>query len=307
MHQNNMRADETIYTKNQIQLSVSPKNSFLVWLSHDVDRIFKSLFHSTVHWIRDKKFKHFTSLLSGRNTYWNFNRIMDIEAQYDVKSTFFFLNESMRINLLKPKTFLLAKASRYSIFDPNIQAIIQKLDQEGWEIGLHGSYQSYNNATLLKEEKNALENIVGHRVDGIRQHYLNLSIPQTWEIHKSIGLKYDASYGLNEDVGFRNQVSHPFRPFNNDFVVFPITIMDIPLFRKYRNLSTVWDTCLKLIDQAEKNRTLLSILWHQRVFNEDDFPGFSQIYKRLMQECQKRNACFCTGRNIFNYIKPVGS
>ena len=293
------------FTDSQTSLSLPPNKSFLVWLSHDVDRIRKTFLHSLYYAIKDRRVNHVTSFFSSGNPYWNFERIMALEDRYGVKSTFFFLNESMKANIFDPYSFVLAKG-RYSITDPSVENIIRKLDRKGWEIGTHGSYGSYNNRDLLEREKNTLEKIVGHPVEGIRQHYLNMDIPETWKIQRALGFQYDASFGLTDDVGWREDVHYPFYPLNDQFTVFPITIMDSALFMKYRDIDTIWKICLGIIEKAQEKKALLSLLWHQRVFNEHDFPGYREIYERLIEECLKRNAQFTTGKDIGSYLNHNG-
>jgi len=289
------------YTDKQVRFTLPSSKKFLVWLSHDVDRVYKTFFHSIYYAINERNIRHFLDYFKKGNPYWNFERIMSLESKHGVRSTFFFLNESMKASVLQPRSFILAKG-RYEILDPKIQEIIRKVDHDGWEVGVHGSYESYKNQPLLENEKQTLEGIVNHPVTGIRQHYLNLSIPQTWKIQKSVGLKYDASYGLTQDIGFRDQVFYPFRPFNDEFIVFPLTIMEKPLFDRSKDLEDAWETCLKWIGLAEKKGTLLSLLWHQRIFDEHGFPGYREIYERIIVECLKRDAQFCTGKDIHNYI-----
>ena len=290
------------YIDNQIQFNLPPNKKFFVWLSHDVDRVYKTFLHSCFYAIKERNIHHFSGYFQGTNSYWNFERILSLESKHNVKSTFFFLNERMKANLLNPKSFILAKG-RYNILNPEIQKIIRTIDEEGWEVGLHGSYNSYLDESLLDKEKQTLENIIQHPIAGIRQHYLNLSIPETWKIQKSLGLKYDASFGLTRDVGFRDEVYYPFRPFNDEFIVFPLTIMERPLFDLSKNTDDAWQTCLKLINIAEEKGTLLSLLWHQRIFDENGFPGYRQMYEKIIIECLKRGAQFCTGKDIFHYIK----
>ena len=46
---------------------------------------------------------------------------------------------------------------RYNIHESKLIDIIQKLNKSGWEIGLHGSYNSYKNKDRLAKEKRGLE------------------------------------------------------------------------------------------------------------------------------------------------------
>jgi len=233
--------------------------------------------------------------------YWNFERIMEIENKYGVKSTFFFLHETKSIDLLQPKNWALS-LGRYNFFhDEKISEIIQRLHDNGWEIGLHGSYDSYKNKDMLAQEKKLLEDVVGDEIVGIRQHYLNLEIPQTWKIQEEVGFKYDASFGSNYEIGFREGKYLPFHPFNDSFLVIPLTIMDSALFRNSKSIEEAWVKCEDLINQAEKRGALLTVVWHQRVFNEKEFPGWSKVYKKVIQECIRRDAWVTKAMDIWRW------
>lgn len=288
------------YLEHLIKPILPAGKTFLVWLSHDVDRLKKTFFHYLYYAWKERRASHLGQLIRGENPYWNFEALTALEEKYKVRSTFFFLNESIEANIFEPRTLVLAK--RYHILDAKIQDVIRTLDKGGWEVGVHGSYRSYNDKNLLGHEKETLEKIVGHAVVGGRQHYLNLTIPQTWEIHRALGFRYDASFGLTTDVGYREGIVYPFRPFGDAFTVFPLTIMDKVLLGKYKP-AEAWDQCLRLMDTAQKKGGLFSLLWHDRVFNEHDFPGYAQTYERLIVECQKRSAQFCTGQNVFEFLK----
>ena len=171
-------------TEKLIKPKLPAGKSFLVWLSHDVDRVYKTLAHAFYYFIKNRKWHHLGHYFQGFNTYWNFEKIISLEAKHGVKSTFFFLNESMQAKWTDFKSFVLAKG-RYDIRDPKIVKTIKLLDARGWEIGIHGSYRSYNDRQLLKKEKEILEEILGHPIESIRQHYLNLTIPETWQIQKA--------------------------------------------------------------------------------------------------------------------------
>ena len=79
---------DNIYSKDNDRL--------LVWLSHDVDWTKKDSIHSLYNFVKQKRFYHLRTLFHDKNSYWNFYSILELESKYNAKSTFFFLNESMK-------------------------------------------------------------------------------------------------------------------------------------------------------------------------------------------------------------------
>lgn len=121
-----------------------PENKkFALCLTHDVDRVDKKWWHCIYYFIKTGRLYQLKSILNKKRDrpYWNFEKIMEIENKYDVKSTFFFLNESKKLELLSIETYKLA-IGYYDINTPEIANIIQELYEKGWEIGVHGSYDS---------------------------------------------------------------------------------------------------------------------------------------------------------------------
>ena len=273
-----------------------------VALSHDVDRtskhyqyfsyLAKSLIKRN---FADAKYQ-LQSLFSKENPYWNFPEIIRIEENLDVKSTFFFLDESIPFRLFDKKNWQLS-LGRYNIREKKIMEIMQYLDKNGWEIGVHGSYLSYNNEELLKKEKNNIEDIIGHAVSGTRQHYLNLD-NNTWTIHKKLGFKYDSTWGLTRSFGIKEGKIHPFRPFDDAFLVIPLMIMDTPFLETREH----WKQYKQLVEQLDKQNGILVINWHQRVFNEKEFPFYKDAYVRIIEDCKERNARFDTLSGFYNKI-----
>ncbi len=290
-----------------MNVSYPGNRSFVLALSHDVDRVAKQWWQFS-YYIIQASFKrcptqicrHLQSLAASfRNDdpYWNFQRLMDLEEDLGVRSTFFFLNEQGRANLLSPSSFILFWG-RYDITAAPLQKIIRTLDAGKWEIGLHGSYFSYCEETLLAQEKAQLEAIVGKPVTGSRQHYLNLNIPETWQAQAKIGLTYDSTLGFSTKVGFRWQRPHPFYPKDPltgheiPILQIPLGIMDVPLMQS----SDPWSVALSQIEFVERERGVLTLDWHQRVFNPWEYREWQAMYARIIRECQHRGA----------WITPLG-
>lgn len=266
-----------------------------VCLSHDIDRIYKSYQYLTkpLKALKEGNISLFIKRLFSpfyeRNPYWGFDKIIEIESRYEVKSTFFILNESIKVNWFKPSTYILA-LGRYKIIDERLVDMIHYLSQNGWEIGVHGSYNSYKDLELLRKEKCELENMLGHSVIGIRQHYLNLE-ENTWQLQFEAGFLYDSSFGYNEDIGYKDNRTKPFFPLNNsDFCVIPMVIMDSP----FVNSKDKWRRLDEICDQCESDNGYLVINFHTNTFNELDFPYVASDYESIIRKLKKKNARFMT-------------
>ena len=271
-----------------------------VAITHDVDRTVKTYQYFTHSLRHFKKSEHQAiarqlQSIFIRNTFWNFEDILDTENFYGVKSTFFFLNESIRFNLLKPSNWQLS-LGRYNISQKKIINTIKKIDNLGFEVGVQGSYNSYSNQELLNTEKSILENIVGHEIIGIRQHYLNLT-DNTWQLQKNAGFKYDSSLGFTDDIGYKDTRYNYFRPFDDDFVVIPLVIMDGPFMSLNDDK---WEKFNTIVKETKEHNALLVLDWHTNNFNELEFPGYRSTFIEILQRLKNDGAKFYTLKEYYN-------
>lgn len=297
-------------------MKIWPNHSrFVLALSHDVDRVSKRyqflyyFVHAMVTMQPNELRQHLRSLVAlrrGDDPYWNFERIMVIENELNVRSTFFFLNEQGKANIFKPRTMMLFWG-RYNLNSERIKRVIYKLLNGGWEIGVHGSYNSYRDEMLLKNEKKNLEDIVGKQIKGIRQHYLNLEISNTWKRQAISGFSYDSSLGYSNKVGFRWNAVHPFYPKDRltgkliPVLQLPMAMMDSTLMKT----ANPWDEALALIKLAEQKQGVLTINWHQRVFNPWEYRTQQEIYIRIIKECQRRGAWVALLGEVFEWCVNI--
>ena len=75
---------------------------------------------------------------------------------------------------------------------------------------MHPSYFSLKDAAILKKEKLRLENIINTPVTFSRQHYLRLSIPETYQNLIDLDIEEDYTMGYAKTVGFRASTCTPF-------------------------------------------------------------------------------------------------
>ena len=152
-----------------------------------------------------------------------FEQFLTTRKKQQIKTIFFFL------------------IGDYTTFDTNVSAsktkyrllIKEMLDYAS--VGLHPSYFTMNNASLLKKEKKRLEGIINTPIQRSRQHYLRLSLPETYQNLIDLEIEEDYSMGYASNVGFRASTCTPFYFYDLDFEIqtplkiFPFALMDTTL------------------------------------------------------------------------------
>lgn len=266
---------------------------FALCLTHDVDLPYKT-YQAPYYAIKNRDISHLKSLVSSENPYWQFENIMELEDELGVRSSFYFLNEKRLLRekpvreWFRPLNWV-RYTGNYRIDDESVVDVIRKLNDGGWEVGLHGSYDSYAERARLEYEKRELERVLGESVVGCRQHFLNLNRPETWEYQREIGLQYDASLGSSVEYGFQHGYD-VVRPFDDEFVVFPLTIMEVALVEATKTLEEAYQEIDRLLDEAVEENAVMTILWHPRLFNEDEFPGYSRLYRYIVTRADELGA-----------------
>ncbi len=260
---------------------------FALLLTHDVDRPYKtyqSLYYALTE--PERRRYHLSTLLPGVNPYWQFEDVMAIEDALGVRSAFYFLSEQ-RLRDRPVREWAAMEgwqlyAGRYSMADPAIRAVVDDLADGGWEVGLHGSYESPRDDDRLRAEKRVVEDALGDDIVGGRQHYLNLSVPETWRHYRDLGLRYDASLGSSGEYGFQHGYGVK-RPFDDEFVVFPLTIMEQALPDPGEDFDAAWAACEDVLREAREHDAVATVLWHPRHFSESEFPGHERLYRQLVE------------------------
>ena len=271
-----------------------------VILTHDVDRLDKTFQYLTHVYLN---LKQLTTLglrswivnMSKKDPYFMIDEIIKLEEKHGVRSTFFFLNESLSFDPFRVSNWPLS-LGYYKFNDPRLKKIYSRLLSGGWEIGLHGSYLSYNDYSLLVKEKRLLEDAIESSVLGIRQHFLNLT-KTTWSNQDRAGFKYDSSWGHTRTIGFKDNIYKEFNPLENkDFKVVPLALMDFCVMAVQDYLPKI----IEIIEKCVNNNGVLVVNWHQRTFNDFEFPGYRRVYEEIIHLCKSYNASFYT---IHDYLE----
>lgn len=230
-----------------------------------------------------------------QDPYWTFEYITKIEKTYDFKSSFYFMNGGDS-----------PYDGRYNLSDNRLLDEIYNLVQNGFEVGYHGSYDSFDALDIIRLEKKAIDDCQGNVKYGCRQHYLRFQVPYTWRIQAQSGLLYDTSLAFAEHEGFRCGTCFPYKPYDLldnrviDIWELPLIVMDTTLAsKKYRcmNPQSALGSIIQLIEIVKLYGGVFSILWHNTSF-DSNWDGWQQTYEDLMKYFSLSNCISLTGCEI---------
>jgi hypothetical protein len=204
----------------------------------------------------------------------NLFKIMDLSEQINQRCQFYFICDHLAGGI----------DGFYSLEDPNIRALLQKINQRGHKIGLHPSYNTFQNPTQTKKEFFILRNVCNEiqieQVEwGTRQHYLRLELPTTLRNLEAAGLDFDSTLSYADQAGFRCGTSYEFQLYD---VVDrrPLKLYEKPLIlmecsvisSNYMNLGytdQAIDYMLDLKKACRRFNGTFTFLWHNSHFNSE--------------------------------------
>ena len=201
---------------------------------------------------------------------------------------------------LAPLYFFLT-AKKNGLYDKNIlpqNEAMQKLIKrhaDKYSIGIHPSWQSYNSDVLLIEEKNKLETISGLKISISRQHYIKLTLPETYQSLIRIGIANDYSMGYGSINGFRASTASPFYWYDlkaekiTSLRIHPFCFMDANCFyeqklsveESFTELMNFYQFCKKV------NVPLITIFHNNFLGTGKMFKGWKDLYVKFISQLQQ--------------------
>lgn len=212
----------------------------------------------------------------------------------DPYDTFNYLNQIHQQNKLNPIFFfLLADRAKYDKpINYNITALQKLINQttQNSSVGIHPSYASNKSYDLLETEVARLKNITGKAVEVSRQHFLKLSLPQTYQNLIKAGIKNDYTMGYAEHAGFRASIAQSFPFFDleqnktTSLRVQPFTIMDATYqFYKGNNIEQFLVDAEAIIDITKSVNGQFISLFHNNSFSEIGLnKGWKAAYQKMI-------------------------
>lgn len=207
--------------------------------------------------------------------YNTFFRLMDVTEKSGHRSAFYFVPNG------KHKAY----DPTYRIRQNSIRALIRNIASRGHEIGLHSSYNTYDNQPLLEQELRILKKTcsalgVYQEEWGGRHHYLRWSGPQAYGHWARAGLSYDSSVGFAGQAGFRCGTCYDF-PTYDLFGRKQLSLRERPLIAmersflspEYMNLKDKPEQIAAAIDGLKAHcrhyKGNFVLLWHNSALTEE--------------------------------------
>ena len=200
-----------------------------------------------------------------RDPFDTFDWLMDKSEAIGVKSRFYFMSGGVT-----------QYDNRYKIDEPKSLELIDKIKKRGHVIGIHPSYNAYNDSEQFKKEKELLEKITEQKILEGREHYLRFEVPTTWQVWENNGMKVDSTCGYADKEGFRCGTGDEFSVFNIltreklKLKERPLVVMDCSLF-DYNNYS--YDEAKKNINKMREQANRFTMLWHNSYIKHINFYG----------------------------------
>ncbi|MFT3909973.1 MAG: polysaccharide deacetylase family protein [Ferruginibacter sp.] len=211
-----------------------------------------------------------------------------------------YLNELHKQYNLEPIYFFLVATSK-SAYDKNISpfanAMWSLIRQHGkkYDIGLHPSWKSNDNAALLKKERTIIEDAGHARVVKSRQHYIKFTLPDTMNKLVEAGIEHDYSMGYGSINGFRASVASSFHWYDlkkdmiSKLIMHPFCFMDAnSYYEEKKNADEAYNEMIHYYQQCQKaNGSLITIFHNNFLGTDKQFTKWKEMYTQFISQIRR--------------------
>ncbi len=251
-------------------------------LTHDCDQPFRyrprAFLKEAIAYIRDHRLRqaalslmksgYSAVRLVGQDPYWDsWQRWEDTERALGVRSAFYVATRS-RFSAGSDVRDVPYAASKRALRDH-----VVRLHDQGWEIGLHASFNAWSDRCLLEEEVEWFEQCFRFLPQGVRSHFWSLG---TGNREKALSMfaecgpfRYDSSFGLDAICGFRRGLCYPYRPYiaesgaSTRLWELPPTVMDWGLQCAGKSRDDRLQAMRALIAITQQHHGVITLDWHE--------------------------------------------
>jgi hypothetical protein len=214
---------------------------------------------------------HVVRFLFGGENWWTLDRLIQQERKAGLRSHFNFFADQRRKTL---RRWLFDPG--YDLFAPRLSRFIKQVHREGWIIGLHPTFDAWQDPALIRAQRNNLEAASGTEVKTCRQHWLRFAWSHTWAAQQQAGIQLDTTLGFNERPGFRAAAALQWQPWNpatqsvHGLQVLPTVLMDSHVYDYQPMTESERQTCLaRWLNEIKQVHGRAALLWHPHTLSRD--------------------------------------
>jgi hypothetical protein len=162
----------------------------------------------------------------------------------------------------------------------------------GYTVGIHPSWQSGDEEAVLMGETDALSEMIGVPVKYSRQHYIRMTLPQTYRKLIDVGIEKDFSMGYGSSNGFRASIASSFYWYDlkadkkTSLMLFPFCFMDSNSFyEKHLTPKAAFAEQMDYYRKIKQVNGLMVTIWHNHFFGTDPmFAGWKEVYEVFLKD-----------------------
>ena len=276
------------------------KHTFSMKLTHDVDEILaypnvKKILKRVVGDVvvrkslplAYEKLCDYTAMIvkNRKDPYDTFEEIMDLSEKFNLKFHFFFMSGGTT-----------RYDNYYDVQSPSVKKLMDKIQARGHYIGLHPSYNAYNNKQQFKLEKDTLEFTSKSKIVSGREHYLRFEVPTTWQIWEESEMLWCSNMAYADATGFRAGTCYAYTPFNilsrEQLTIKerPLSIMEVTLMGETIDDVDFENEINKYLNIVKKYAGEFVFLWHNsnfkvyENFSRSKMKDYSSVYQKTLQK-----------------------
>lgn len=204
----------------------------------------------------------------------------EIHKKHNIKPIYFFLLGDYALN-----------DKNIPVKNKNFQSLIKSIS-DYYEIGIHPSYSSNNDAKILTKEINRLQSITHRNINKSRQHFLKLSLPYTYRNLIDNDITHDYTMGYSGQSGFRASICSPYRFYDldnesaTDLTIVPFTVMEAT-YKYYLNKEPqqALQDILELLKAVKTVKGSFISVWHNESLSDKGiWDGWRMVYEEMLKE-----------------------
>jgi len=208
-----------------------------------------------------------------------YNYQLNLQKKYKLKPIYFFLLGDYGLN-------------DKNIFHENkhFQSLIKSIADYA-RVGIHPSFGSNKKPEKVQIEIRRLSRIIKREVNCSRQHFLKLSLPDTYRNLVKSDIEEDYTMGYADAPGFRAGSCTPYYFYDLDgemevkLKIFPFQVME-STYKYYHKLplNQIIPEIRKLVHEVKKVRGTFISLWHNESLSEEmGWEGWRAVYEDLIE------------------------